>query len=88
MLPSDQNDNVRNKRHTLQNDRERYEETDGAPHGAEITVAMAVLVVGEVLAGTGERGTAFVKTVGVVNLFAAGLSEEDVSERPVREWER
>ena len=37
---------------------------------------MAVLVVGKVLAGAGEGGTAFVKTVGVVNLFAAGLSEK------------
>ena len=45
---------------------------------------MAVLIVGEVLAGAGERGTAFVKTVGVVNLFAAGLSEKNVIERPVR----
>lgn len=34
---------------------------------------MAVFFLGEVFAGVGERGTAAVETVGVVNLFAAGL---------------
>lgn len=33
---------------------------------------MAVFFLGEVFAGVGERGTAAVETVGVVNLFAAG----------------
>lgn len=34
---------------------------------------MAVFFMGEVVAGFGERGTAVVETIGVVNLFAAGL---------------
>lgn len=73
MLAADQNDNVRDERHTLYDDCERYEKADGAPHGAEITIAMAVLLVGEVLAVVGERGTAAVEAIGVVNLRAAGL---------------
>lgn len=49
---------------------------------------MAVLFVRELFAGAGKRGTAFVKTIGVVNLFATGLKQEDIIERPVRGWKR
>ena len=34
---------------------------------------MAVFFVREIFAGVGERGTAAVETISVVNLFAAGL---------------
>ncbi len=73
LFPSNQDDNIRNKDHALNDDGERDEETDGAPHGAEIPVAMTVFLVGKVIAGFGERGTAAMKAIGVVNLFAAGL---------------
>ena len=37
---------------------------------------MAVFFVREVFAGVDERGTSAVETIGVVNLFAAGLREK------------
>lgn len=49
---------------------------------------MAVLFLRELFADASERGTAFVKTVSVVNLCAAGLKREDVIEGPVRGGER
>lgn len=73
LLATNQNDNIRDYRHALQDDCERHEEADRAPHGAEVTVAMAVFFVREVLAFACERGTTAVETVSVVDSFAAGL---------------
>lgn len=73
LLASDQDDNIRNHRHALQDDCERREEADRAPHGAEVTVAMAVFFVWEVFTVVCERGTTAVETVSVMNFFAAGL---------------
>lgn len=73
LLASDQNDNVRNYCHALQDDCERREEADRAPHGAEVTVAMTVFFLREVFTVACERGTTAVETVSVVNSFAAGL---------------
>ena len=76
MFPSDKDDDIRDNGHAFYDDGQRDEETDGAPHGAEIPVAMTVFLVGKVIAGFGERGTAAMKAIGVVNLSAAGLRGE------------
>ena len=73
LLASHQNDHVGNERHPLQDDCKREEKPDRAPHGTEITVAMAVFFVREVFASFRERGTAAVETISVVNPFAAWL---------------
>ena len=73
MLSPSENDNVCDEGHALHDDGEGHEEANGAPHGAEVVIAVAILLVGEVVAFTGEGGTATVETVGVVDLFAAGL---------------
>ena len=73
LLSSGKDDNVCDERHALEHNGERHEEADGAPHGAEVAVAMAVLLLGEVVAGVCKGGTAPVKTVGVVYPLAAGL---------------
>ena len=73
-----QNDDVRDNGHTLKNDCERNEKSNRAPHGTEITVPVTVFFLREVFAGVGERGTAAVETIGVVNLFAARLIGENL----------
>ena len=76
LLASDQNDHVGDERHAFQDDGEREEEPDRAPHGTEIAVAMAIFLVREVLASVCERGTATVETICVVNPSAAWLKRK------------
>ena len=76
LLASDQNDHVGDERHALQDDCKGEEKPDRAPHGTEITVAMAIFFVGEVFASLRERGTATVETIRVVNPFAAWLKRK------------
>ena len=76
LLASDQNDHVGDERHALQDDCEREEKADGAPHGTEVAVAMAIFRVREVFASVRQRGTATVETIGVVNPSAAWLERK------------
>ena len=73
LLASDQNDHVGDERHALQDDCKREEKPDRAPHGTEVTVAMAIFFVREVFASVRERGTPAVETISVVNPSAAWL---------------
>lgn len=66
-LSATEDDHVGNDTHSLQHNGERHEESDRAPHGAEISVvAMAVFALREALTGIGEGGAAAVEAVGVV----------------------
>ena len=66
-----------NETHALENDSKGHKEADRAPHGAEVSIAMAVFTLGEVFAGSGKGGTDSVQTVGVVDVFAGGLETMD-----------
>ena len=68
LFPTGQDYNEGDKRHALYHDCERHEKADGAPHGAEITVIVAVFHFWEAIALMGEGGAATVKPVGIVNM--------------------
>ena len=73
MLSASQDHDVGDQRHALEDNGERHEEANRAPHGAEVAVVMAVLGMREVVAGVGEGRTAAMESVGVVYGFANGL---------------
>lgn len=76
LLASTYDDDIRNDRHTLEYNGERHDESDGAPHGTEITVAMTVALIREGVAGMSEGGADSMKAVGVMDMFAAGLQAQ------------
>ena len=73
LLSSGQDYDIRSQRHSLQNDGEGHEETNRAPHRAKVAIAMAVLRLGEVVAGAREGRAPSMEAVCIVYLFTAGL---------------
>ena len=79
LLPADQDDEVCDQGHALDDDGKGHQEADGPPHGAKrAIVALTVFVLREGLARVAEGRAALVQAVGVVDGFAGDLVGEVV----------
>lgn len=83
LFPARNHDHESDQGHAFHDHGEGHEEADRAPHGAEITIMVTVFGFGKALAFAGEGGATTVKTVGVVDFYAARLDVgSSVSEVP------
>jgi hypothetical protein len=73
LLPAKYDDNESNNGRKLDDDREGHEKADTAPHATEGGITLAVVVLGEGIAASSDRGTALVEAVGEMRRGAGAL---------------
>jgi hypothetical protein len=77
MFVASKNDQVCDKSHALKNDGERHQETDGAPHRAEVTVlSTTFFILGEIIARFRNGRTVTMEAVRVVVVDTRWLIRE------------
>src|SRR5438046_6204914 len=75
-----ENDQICDEGHAFENDNERHEEPDSAPHRAEVTaLSPAIFILGEIFTRFRDRGTATVEAVRVVEVASRWLARGRVS---------
>ena len=75
LLATGHDNHVSDDRHSLDYDRKAHQEANRPPHGAEITVIVAVSGLGEIGAGVSQGRAATVEAVGIVDVATGGLQK-------------